>query len=375
MTSRRIDSRLVAAINNFAFRVFLQISKQSGNRNLFVSPLSLTLALALLHNGADGITRQELAEILGIQSIGLEEADTAYAALLDELKQCSSQVHLFIANSLWMHEGLLFKQDFSQKSQNFYSAEVFNLNFADSNASEIINDWVKNKTKGKINEIIRGGDIDANTILILLNAIYFKGVWKLQFSKNNTKEVPFILSDGKSKLHPLMTQSGVYEYLQSKDFSAIALPYADSNISMLIFLPNEQNSLSNFQQLLDTQKWQQWRSQFSRMQGYLSLPRFKIDYEDSLINAFRAMGMNVALSARADYKNMCDAFVSISDIRHKAFMEVNEEGTEAAAATAVLMQRSLSQKFFMVVNRPFFCAIQDNQTGVILFMGSIWEPN
>ncbi len=375
MTFQGIDSRLVAAINAFAFRVFLQIVKRNGNRNLFISPLSLTLALALLHNGADGTTKQELAEILGIQSIGLEEANTAYAALRDELKQCGSQVHLSIANSLWMHERLLFRQDFSQRSQNFYSAEVFNLNFADSNAPLSINDWVKNKTNGKINEIIKPGDIDANTILILLNAIYFKGVWKWQFSKANTKEAPFILLDGKSKLHPLMTQSGVYEYFQSKDFQAIALPYEDSNISMIVFLPDEQNSLSNFQQRLDTQKWQQWRSQFSRMQGYLGLPRFKIDYEDSLMDAFKAMGMKVALSSRANYQNMCDAFVSISDIRHKAFMEVNEEGTEAAAATSVLMQRSINQKFSMVVNRPFFCAIQDDQTGVILFMGAIWEPN
>jgi serine protease inhibitor len=375
MTTQGIDNRLVTAINAFAFRVFSQIGKRNENRNIFISPLSLTFALALLHNGADGTTMQELAEILGIQNIGLDEANTAYAVLQGELEQRSRQVNLSIANSLWAQKGLTFRQDFIQSSQNFYSAEVFNLNFADSDALLVINDWVKHKTNGKINEIVRAGDLDANTILILLNAIYFKGIWRHQFSKSNTKEAPFILSEGQSKLHPMMSQSGTYEYFQSEEFQALSIPYGDSDISMIVFLPNEQNSLSNFLQRLDFQKFHEWRSQFSRMQGDLVLPRFTVDYEESLMDAFKTLGLNVALSDRANYQNMCDAFVFISDIRHKTFMEVNEEGTEASAATGVLMQRSISQKFSMVVNRPFFCAIQDHQTGLILFMGAIWEPS
>jgi serpin B len=375
MALQRIDANLVAAMNALAFQVLSQIGKQNRNRNLFISPLSITLALALLYNGADGVTQQELAEILGIQNIELEEVNAAFAVIRDELEQHGGQINLSIANSLWAQKGLLFKQDFIQRSKDFYSTEVFNLNFADSEALLIINDWVKNKTNGKINEIVRSRDLDANTILILLNAIYFQGNWRHQFSKANTKEAPFILSDGKPKLLPMMTQSGVYKYFQDEDFQAIALPYGDSNISMRIFLPDEQKSLSNFQQHLDNQKWQQWRSQFSKRQGNLVLPRFKVDYEDSLMDTFKSLGMKVALSAEANYQNLCNGSVSISDIRHKAFVEINEEGTEAAAATSVLMQRSIVQRFSMVINRPFFCAIQDDQTGVILFLGAIWEPN
>lgn len=146
---------------------------------------------------------------------------------------------------------------------------------------------------------------------------------------------------------------------------------------MIVFLPNEQSSLSNFQQLLNIQKWQEWKSQFSKMQGYLVLPRFKVGYEDGLIDVFKALGMNESFSSHANYQRMCDDPVSISDIRHKAFIDVNEEGTEASGATSVFIQRTIGgQKFFrMVINRPFFSAIQDNQTGVILFMGAIWEPN
>ena len=375
MTFQEIDANLVSAINAFAFRLFSQIGKRNKNQNIFISPLSLTLALALLHNGADEKTEQELAEILGIQNIRRDEAYTAYAALQNELEQRSRQVNLAIANSIWAQEGLLLKQNFIQRSKKFYSAEVFNLNFAGSDALLIINDWVKNKTNGKINEIVRAGDLDSQTILILLDAVYFKGNWRHQFNKANTKEALFTLSDGKQKRIPMMTQSGVYEYLEGENFQAIILPYENNSISMIVFLPNDRNSLSNFQKRLDIQKWQGWRSQFSIMKGYLMLPRFKLDYEDSLIDIFKAMGMNVSFSSHANYQRMCDSPVSISDIRHKAFMDVNEEGTEASAVTGVLMQRSVSQKFSMVINRPFFSAIQDNQTGVILFLGSIWEPN
>lgn len=373
MAPQEIDRQLIRGMNGFAFRVFSHLSKHNNHRNLLISPLSLTMAIALLHNGADGKTAQELAELLGIDKIEVETANTAYAALRGELER---RGHLSIANSLWAQQGVIVKQDFIESSQKFYAAAVANLNFADSNARSVINDWVKHKTKGKIGEIVRSGDLDANTILILLNAIYFKGVWKQKFSPDNTKEASFTISDGKSKVQPMMAQSGVYEYYQSQDFQAIELPYSDGDISAIVFLPDEQSSLSNFLQRLDLPKFQQWRSQLSRMSGDLELPRFKIEYEESLIDALTTLGLKVALSDRANYQKICDGLLTISEIRHKAFMEVNEQGTEAAAVTAVNVQRALIvQKFKMVINRPFFCAILDRKTGVILFMGSIWEPN
>jgi serine protease inhibitor len=375
MTTPTIERKLVTAINGFAFQVFSQLCERGENRNLFISPLSLSIAMALLHNGADGSTKQELAQLLGIQDIEPDRVSTAYAALIDRLERSHHFSHLDIANSLWVRQGLTFKSEFRQSSQNFYSTEVFNLDFAKSDNLSVINAWIDRQTNGKIKEIVSSGNINADTILILLNAIYFKGVWKQQFNKADTKEYHFILLDNKFKLHPMMSQSGTYEYLQTQEFQAIVLPYSESDINTIVFLPNEQNSLTDFLQCLNFEKFQEWRSQFFRMQGDLVLPRFTIEYEESLMDVFKTLGLEIALSGSANYQNITDESIAISDIKHKALIEVNEEGTEASAATGVMMQRSLRQKFSMFVNRPFFCVIQDDRTGVILFMGAVWEPS
>jgi serine protease inhibitor len=376
MTIPTIERKLVTAINGLAFRVFSQLSGRGKTRNLFISPLSLSIAMALLHNGADGSTKQELSRLLGIQDIEPDRVNTAYAALVGGIEQRGSQQsHLSIANSLWAEQGLTFKSEFLQSSHNFYSTEIFNLNFAKSDNLSVINGWIDRQTNGKITEIVNSGDINANTILILLNAIYFKGIWKQQFNKADTREAPFIVSDNKSKLHPLMSQSGTYEYLQTQEFQAIVLPYSESDINTIVFLPNEQNSLTDFLQYLNFENFREWRSQFSMLQGDLVLPRFTIEYEESLMDVFITLGLDTALSGSANYQNITDESIAISEIRHKALIEVNEEGTEASAATGVMMQRSLRQRFSMFVDRPFFCVIQDDLTGTILFMGAVWEPS
>jgi serine protease inhibitor len=376
MTTPAIERKLVTAINGLAFRVCSQLSEHGKNRNLSISPLSLSIAIALLNNGADGSTAQELAEFLGIQDIEPERVNTAYADILGRLGQHHGNANrLSIANSLWVRPGLTLKPEFVHSSQNFYSTEVFNLDFANSDNLSVINEWIDRQTNGNIKKIVSSADLHANTILILLNAIYFKGVWQQQFDRALTQEALFILSDRQSKLYPMMSQSGSYEYCNEPEFQAIVLPYSDSNITMTVFLPHDRISLTDFLQPLNVDKFRQWKSQFSMMQGDLTLPRFTIDYEESLIDIFKILGLEIALSARANYQKIADRAIAVSDIKHKALIEVNEEGTAASAATGVMMQRSLRQKFRMVVNRPFFFVIQDEQTGIILFMGAVWEPS
>jgi serine protease inhibitor len=375
MTAPDLDNCLIAAINTFAFQLFGQVSRRIGDHNIFISPLSITYALVLLHLGSDGTTRQELAQVLGIQNIELNEANFAYAQLQHQLTQYSEQEVLTLANSLWVKQEEQLKPEFIQSSKDLFVTEVFDINFANSNAANIINEWVNQKTNQKISKIIDQEDLNFDTTLILLNAIYFKGSWKNSFSKAATKKTDFALANSQLKLVEMMNQSGEYEYFQDENYQAITIPYQDENVSIVIFLPSEQSSLDNFQQQLDNHSWQQWQNQFSRQRVYLSLPRFKIEYEDSLMEDLHELGLDIALGCDADYQNICNKQIAISDIKHKTFMEVNEEGTEAAATTSILMQRIVGGTFSMVIDRPFFCVIKHNQTGAILFMGAIWEPN
>jgi len=371
-----VDSRLAAANNDFGFRLLEQLVKQEPDKNVFVSPSSIALALTMTYNGAEGATKQAMAETLGIKETSLREVNEANARLLAALESVDPQVELAIANSLWAREDIVFKPDFIQRSRDFYGAQVTSLDFTALDALSTINGWVKRKTKEKIDEIVKPQDLDILTVLILINAIYFKGLWRLQFDKGKTKEGVFTLLDGRRKRHPMMSQSGLYEYYEGQNLQAVSLPYGEGRISMYIFLPDKSTSLSEFQKNLNTKNWEEWMHLFREMEGDVVLPRFRLEYEAELNDALASLSMGVAFDKyNANFQGMCVEPTYISAVRHKTFLEVNEEGTEAAAVTAVVMKlRAVVRRFSMIVDRPFFCAIRDNKTGAVLFMGYIMEP-
>ena len=250
------------------------------------------------------------------------------------------------------------------------------LNFADPGSVATINDWVGRNTAGKIPKII--DRIDANDILFLINAIYFKGKWTAQFKKELTKQQPFTPADRNKIQVPMMTQSGSYQYYETPDFQAISLPYGNRRWNLRIFLPSAGRTLPQFLKSLTAANWDTWMRSFHKRDGDISLPRFRIEYEKELNNALKALGMEVAFDrSRADFSAMLQTSerAYIKQVKHKTFVEVNEEGTEAAAATSVGVQVTSvevpMQKFRMVVDRPFFCAIRDEQTGAVLFLGAI----
>ncbi|WP_434222969.1 serpin family protein [Limnospira platensis CENA597] len=217
--------------------------------------------------------------------------------------------------------------------------------------------------------------------MYLINAIYFKGMWSEPFDKELTQEQPFTLIDGSTKLHPLMFQFGNYLYLENSDFQGISLPYGDdARFSLYVFLPRENVSLDRFYTQLNATQWEEWIKQMRSRPGSIQLPRFKLEYEVGLNDSLKSMGMDIAFDPnQADFSNLTsDNNVRISEVKHKTFVEVNEEGTEAAAVTSVTVVTestpSIPEPFSMVVNRPFFLAIRDNQTRTILFMGSIVNP-
>jgi serine protease inhibitor len=377
-TDGAIDSRLVAANTAFGFKLFAEVAKQDAGKNVFISPASVGLALAMTYNGAVGETKQGMERALEIQGMHHDELNRAYAQLRQALESADPKVELNIANSLWARKGVIFNPAFIERDKQFYGAEVTALDFGDPGAPATINSWVSDKTKGKISHIV--DQIDAQSILFLINAIYFKGKWSIEFDKAKTKEDTFTTVAGQQKRVPMMHQTSKYNYYEAKEFQAVSIPYGDGRASLYVFLPASSSSLDAFQKNLTAANWETWMKQFSQSDGSIAVPRFKVEYEIGLNDALKTLGMGIAFDAnRADFSGIVQGSerAYISRVKHKTFAEVNEEGTEAAAVTSVEMRTTsarLQKTFQMIVNRPFLCAIRDNRTGTVLFVGSITDP-
>lgn len=373
-----VDPRLLAANTKFGFRLYSELVKKDAGKNIFVSPTSVAIALAMTYNGAEGATRQAMERALELQGVSREEINQAYAQLKTMLENLDPKVQLQIANSLWARQGVSFTSDFIDRSKRSFAAEVRQLNFNSPSAPATINAWVSDKTKGKIDKIV--DQINSDTVMFLINAIYFKGMWTKKFDAAETVEDAFTLASGAKKQQPMMNQRGKYSYFENDKLQAVSLPYGDKRVQMYVFLPKESSSLGEFHAALTADNWTQWMSQFKMTEGHIALPRFKVEYEASLLGALGALGMGPAFGRDADFSAMVKppAKAFIGEVKHKAFAEVNEEGTEAAAVTSVEMRTTSlgppQRTFEMLVNRPFFFAIRDNQTGSVLFMGSITEP-
>lgn len=375
-TPNSVNPQLIEANTRFGMKLFAEILKQESNKNVFVSPSSIAIALSMAYNGASGSTQQAMAKALQIQGMSLNDLNQANASLKALLENADPKVQLAIANSLWARQGVSFKPDFIQRNRQFYQAEVTDLDFRSPKAASTINNWVKQHTRNKIDKII--DRINADDVMFLINAIYFKGNWTTQFDPKSTTNQPFQLSNGKQKTVAMMSQRGDYRYYETDQFQAVNLPYGDRRVSMLVFLPKQTSNLSQFYKVLTAENWQTWSQQFRSRPGSVQIPRFKLEYEIELNQALSKLGMAEAFGRRANFSNLSDTPMQIDQVKHKTFVEVNEEGTEAAAVTSIGIRttsaRPPEEPFTFKVDRPFFCAIRDNQTGTLLFMGAIVNP-
>jgi serpin B len=361
-----VDAALVAANNDFGFRLFSELSKRESSRNLFTSPSSIALALDMVYNGARGETQQGMAKALGIGKMTAETLNAGNAALLASLSEQDPGIQLSIANSLWIQPSMLVNPAFIEVNKDVYGAEVAPLVSIDA-----VNNWVSKQTHEKIKSILSPGDEKSQVILV--NAIYFKGPWTHRFKTEDTKEAPFTLNDGRTKSVKMMHQTGMYAYFKGEGFQAVRLPYATGRLRMDILLPDKDTDYRSLVNKLTEGNWQRWSTRFAATQGDIGLPNFKADYEAELLPELKAMGMN-----GTDFGDIATRLV-IHRVKHKTILEVSEEGTEAAAVTSVQMKRSAvirppAEKFNMIVDHPFICAIEDGKTGAILFLGSIVEP-
>jgi serpin B len=372
---------VVKGNSTFGFDLYQELKWKKGN--LFFSPYSISTALAMTYAGARGQTEKEMAEVLHF-SLEQEPLHHSFSMLQSNLNTIQNKGHikLSIANSLWAQEGYPFLDTFFNLNEKYYGSGLNFVDFAKETESAriTINTWVEDKTQQKIKELIKRGMLNSLTRLVLCNAIYFKGNWLIQFDKKKTIDSDFYISKNKITKVPLMSQKSKFKFKDFGDFSAIELPYEGNDLSMIIFLPKEVDGLADFEGNLTNGSVKAWIDELIgsyESEVLVNLPKFKTTCESELSEILGEMGMHSAFSLPpADFSGMTgkkDFF--ISKIIHKAFVDVNEEGTEAAAATVVVIQTlSISKPLTFRADHPFVFLIRENITESILFIGRIVDP-
>lgn len=369
--------QIIAANNDLGFKLLAEVEADENN-NTFFSPTSLYMALSMVYNGADGVTKEEIAKALQVEGIDVDELNKASASMMSILDKETDQIQLDVANSIWLNEKYHFQKEFAEHNKDYFNAEIEEIDITNSKSPKRINDWVKKATNEKIEEIV-DSPLDSNLVTILINAIYFKGDWTYQFDGKGTENRTFQLEGGGTKEVPLMMLNESLAYMENEDFQAVALPYGDGEMSMKVFLPKENVSLDEFKNTVTSENWALWSSEFNLNEGMVRLPKFQLEYEVLLNETLKSLGMNSAFDEGANFTNMIkeENPVWLSDVKQKTFIDVNEEGTEAAAVTSTEMKTTsapIDEPFQMEVNRPFFFTITDDETDAILFMGSVANP-
>lgn len=375
------DRKVVVAGNNaFAVALYGQLRNQSGN--LFFSPESISTALAMAYAGARGDTASQMAKTLHF-TLPLDQLNPAMGALLRDLNTTHQNYQLNVANALWAQQGYTFLDSFLNVLKTDYGAGLNQVDFkgATEAARLTINQWVEKKTQDKIKDLLQPGALRSDTRLVLTNAIYFKGDWETQFDKAQTKNEVFFLTPTQTTTTPLMHREGGFSYFNGGSFQALEIPYKSKELSIIIFLPKDRGGLSELERSLTASNLQQWLHQLGPVPKVIvTLPKFKSTQQFELGATLRAMGMPAAFGGGADFSGMTGKRdFAISEVIHKAYIDVNEEGTEAAAATAVTM-RALAMRPveqappIFRADHPFVFLIRDNRSDSILFMGRMANP-
>ncbi len=371
------QKQLINTSNAFGFEFFKKVNEISGSSvNLMVSPLSVSMALGMTRNGAAGSTLEAMTNTLGFSGMSDTDISESYKYIVETFSSLDPKVKVQIANSIWYRNTFNVEQPFVLTNQKYFDAEVSPLDFSSPSAVNTINGWVSDKTNKLIPSII--DQIPADAVMYLVNAVYFKGQWKYQFETKNTELKPFFVSGGISV--QAMTQHETLPYFKGTGFEAVELPYNQGNYSMTVLLPDANKTITDIIPQLSKANWDTWSSQFIETDVHLQMPKFKYTYEEKNMKPIlSAMGMNVAFTDDADFTRMnSGGRLSISRVLHKTYIATDEEGTEAAAVTAVEIRTTSvgpDQVKYFTINRPFIYFIREKSTGTILFIGTVMNPN
>lgn len=379
-TTKSIED-VVKANNQFAFDLYSQYKTKEGN--IFFSPYSISTALAMTYEGAMGKTAEEMQSVFHFPQ-DENERRPAFAKIYNILNKEDKKYQLSTANALWAQKDYQFLVDYFNVVDKYYGGKVTNLDFVgDTENSRItINKWVEEQTNDKIKNLLPQGVIDAFTRLVLTNAIYFKGDWVKQFDKGNTREDTFWVGQSNSVKAKMMNLNGEkFNYAEVDNVQILELPYAGEELSMLVILPAaKEQGLSPVEASLDPEKLAEWKDKLVGTEVDVYLPKFKFETKYFMVGDLIKMGMLTAFSDEADFSGMTGKKnLFISHVIHQAFVEVNEEGTEAAAATGVVMTKEISagprKTPIFRADHPFIFLIQEKETGSILFIGRVSNPN
>lgn len=370
----RTEQQITNSGTDFAFRFFTQVcTSETVKPNLFVSPLSASFCLSMIANGAAGNTLAEMKTVLGFTDYSLEDMNNYNQKLATALLDLDNTTRIGIANSIWLKQGFSVYDDFLNVNRQMYDARVQELDFASPKAKDIINQWCADKTNNCIKEVIQ--EIPEQVRLYLLNALYFKGIWKSQFKKSNTKQEVFNNADGSKSEVPMMNLSTKpFNYIQNDYFSIAELPYGNEAFSMVVFLPAEGKTLDESLPKLTADNWNEWSGKLFSNTLNVKLPRFEIRYDKDLIADMKALGMKDAFEHKADFSKMSTFDLAVGILDQFTYVNVNEEGTEAAAVTVGGMVESAPAPpsvYNFYVDRPFVFMIKEKSTGAILFMGKV----
>jgi serpin B len=373
LTTRQ--SEIVAGDNAFSFKMFKEVSALAQKPNTFFSPLSLNMALGMLYNGASGDTRTEMAEVLGMAGFTETEVNEYYQKMSQALLNIDPLTEISIANSIWYRDEFPVKPSFIDINKSYFDAEVRALDFDKPDAADIINKWCADKTKDRIKEII-GKPIPDDVMMYLINALYFKSKWQFEFDKKNTKQEDFTKADNQKIKAAMMEQTKALPYYANPYLQCVEMPYGNQAFSMVAMLPAEHMDIDQLIDYLDNSSWKDILDNLHEQSIWLKLPRFKIECEMLLKEPVWNIGMQLIFYG--GFAAISDVPLYVSKIKQKTFVEVNEEGTEAAAVTVIEMRKNSSvgpgSQIAFFANRPFLYLIKEKSTGAILFIGRMDDP-
>lgn len=376
-TSSSTSQQVNSASLGFGFRLVKELARQAPAQDVFISPFSISSVLQMLSNGAHGRTEQELRQILGTLSLNAVEVNAAYRAASQGLSSQTNSI-LNIANALWYRTDAPLNPEFAQVNRTYYGAELSSLDFSSPSSASLINAWADRATRGKIPQIV-SPPIAPNTAMILASAIYFKGTWEHQFDPKQTHDRAFHLMDGTQAPVPMMLETRNWSYRQGDGYQAIQMPYAGGNLAMQLLLPETNSTVQVLLARIDPQFWQsEILTGMHDQRGTLLLPKFTLRYEADLKTPLTALGLTSVFGPSADFSGISSRSLFVSQIKHQAFVDVNEQGTEAAAVTtgvvALTAFRNQPPPFEMIVDRPFIFAISDVSSRSVLFLGVVYKP-